>query len=143
MGYTSDLVVGLAEMLTLNNLGVYRTSPPYTATETGIVLSSMPDAPDFAICLTEYPVDDDVTTDTVTGVQIRMRAGADPVALMDLRDGVRELLHNRRGYWLRGVFVAVSWRQSEALLGQDAHGRDDRTSNFYFRTTRPSPHTYE
>ena len=65
---------------------------------------------------------------TLTGVQIRMRAGTDPLALMDLRDDVRDLLHNRRGYWLRSVRVAVSWRQSEALLGQDAHGRDPDAS---------------
>lgn len=143
MGYTSDLMGGLAQLLADNNLGVYRTSPPYGATDVGIVFESMPDAPDFALCLTEYPVDDDVTTDAITAVQIRMRAGADPVALMDLRDGVRDLLHNRRGYSLGSVRVAVSWRQSETLLGQDAHGRNERTSNFYFQTTRPSPHAYE
>lgn len=143
MGYTSDLLLGLTDELVTAGLGRYSETTPAGPEDTLIVLRSMPDAPDRVICLTPYQVDDDVTTDTVTGVQIRYRAGVDPIAVLDLGDQVLALLHNRRGYQLRGVQVAVSWRQSEALLGQDAHGRDERTSNFYFQTTRPSPHVYE
>lgn len=142
--YTSDLVNSVGLLLAAASLGVYRPAgPAYTAAETGIVITSMPDAPDRAICLTPYAVDDDVTADAVTGLQIRMRAGADPLDVLALSDAVFDLLHNRRGYWLGQVCVAVSWRQSEALLGQDVHGRPERTSNFYFRTTRPSSNSYE
>lgn len=143
MGYTSDLVLGLAELLDAEGVGVYREDTPYGPDDTAIVQRSMPDAPDRAVCLTPYPVDDDVTTDAVTGVQVRYRAGVDPNDVLDLGDAILAVLHNRRGYQLRSVRVAVSWRQSEALLGQDAHGRDERTSNFYFQTTRPSPYAYE
>lgn len=143
MGYSSDLLLGLAELLATAGVGIYHEDAPYGPDDTAIFLRSMPDAPDRAICLTPYAVDDDVTTDAVTGVQVRCRAGVDPTAVLDLGDDALALLHNRRGYWLRSVFVAVSWRQSEVLLGQDAHGRDERTSNFYFRTTRPLPNAYE
>lgn len=143
MGYTSDLVLGLTDLLVDTGIGVYREDTPYDAGDTAIVHQSMPDAPDRVICLTPYPVDDDVTTDTVTAVQIRLRAGTDPLAVDDLGDDVLALLHNRRGYTLRSVRVAVSWRQSMALLGQDAHGRDEHTHNFYFQTTRALPNSYE
>ncbi|MGW5352203.1 minor capsid protein [Streptomyces sp. NPDC004031] len=143
MGYTSDLVLGLTDLLVDAGLGVYREDTPYGPDDSAIVHRSMPDQPDRVICLTPYPVDDDVTTDAVTAVQIRVRAGTDPLAVLDLGDAVLALLHNRRGYALRSVRVAVSWRQSEVLLGEDAHGRDERTHNFYFQTTRPSPHAYE
>jgi hypothetical protein len=143
VGYTSDLVLGLAELLALEGIGVVREDTPYQPGETAIVQRSMPDAPDRAICLTPYPVDDDVTTDTVTGVQVRYRAGTDPNDTLDLGDAILALLHNRRGYWLRSVRVAESWRVSEVLLGTDAHGRDERTSNFYFQTTRALPNSYE
>lgn len=143
MAYTSDLVLGLTDLLVDAGIGVYREDAPYGPDDTAIVHRDMPDAPDRVICLTPYSVDDDVTTDAVTGVQVRCRAGVDPLAVLDLGDAVFALLHNRRGYLIRGVYVAVSWRQSEALLGEDAHGRDERTSNFYFQTTRPTPHAYE
>lgn len=143
MGYTADLLLGLVDELVTAGLGRYSETTPAGPDDTLIVLRSMPDAPDRVICLTPYPVDDDVTTDTVTGVQVRCRAGVDPVDVLDLGDQVLALLHNRRGYQLRGVRVGVSWRQSEVLLGQDAHGRDERADNFYFRTTRPFPNAYE
>lgn len=144
MAYTSDLTEGLATLLTLAGAGVYRRDgPPYTDDETGIFLLDMPDAPDRAICLTPYPVTDDVISDTTTGMQIRYRAGVDPLAGLDVGDQLFDLLHNRRHFWCGQVAVAVAWRQSEALLGQDAHGRPERTSNFYFQTTRSTPNTYE
>lgn len=144
MAYTADLAEGLAEMLTLAGIGVYRpTGPPYTADETGIFLLDMPDAPDRAICLTPYPVLDTGLSDTTSAVQIRYRAGTDPVVGLDLGEAVFDLLDNRRGYWLRDTRVAVSWRQSSAVLGEDVHNRPEFSSNFYFQTTRPTPNSYE
>lgn len=144
MAYTADLAEGLAGLLTLTGLGVYRRDgPPYTADETGIFLLDMPDAPDRAICLTPYPVLDTGLSDTTTGVQIRYRAGVDPTAGLDLGEAIFDLLDNRRGYWLGETRVAVSWRQSSASIGQDVHGRPEFSSNFYLQTTRPTPNSYE
>lgn len=142
--YTTDLAEGLAAELVQAGIGVYRPAgPAYTADETGIYLSSIPDGPDRAICLTPYPVTDDVVTDTITAIQVRYRAGTDPRQVMAVSDAVFDRLHNRRGYYLGPVRVAVSWRQSEAPLGQDVHGRDERTGNYYFQTTRAFPNAYE
>ncbi|MEV0114461.1 minor capsid protein [Streptomyces sp. NPDC050844] len=124
-------------------LAVYRPDGIYTAAETGITFSVLPDAPDGAVCLTPYPVEDTDLTDAVTGVQVRMRRGHDPRLVEQLADDVFDLLHNRRGLVLGGVHVALIWRQSQAPMGQDVHGRQEISANYYARTTRPSPHLYE
>jgi hypothetical protein len=144
VSYTRVLVDGLAALLQETGLGVYRPEgPAYTEDETGIVAGAMPEAPDRVLLLTPYPVEDTDLEDVISGVQIRMRAGADPRDVGDLADDVRDVLHNRRHYWLGPVHVALSWRQSQAVLGQDARGRLELTSNYYLRTTRSAPNLYE
>ncbi|MFD8970545.1 minor capsid protein [Streptomyces sp. NPDC059568] len=139
MTYTVDLVEGLAELMTAEALGIYRPDAPYAPGETAIVLGVMPEEPERVICLTAYPVEDTDTTDAITAIQCRFRAGHDPRAVDQLADRAFGLLHERRSYRLRGIYVALSWRQSQAWIGQDTHGRMELTSNFYFRTTRPGP----
>lgn len=140
MTYSTDLVEGLAELLAAGGLGVYRPEALYDPAETGIVLAVMPPDPDRAICLTDYPVEDTDQPDAITAIQIRMRAGPDPRAVSALADDVFDLLHNRRHYRVRGIHIALSWRNSQAWIGQDAHGRMEIAANFYLRTTRPAPH---
>ncbi|MGW0550563.1 minor capsid protein [Streptomyces altiplanensis] len=143
MGYTSNLLDGLAALIADSGLGVYRPGGIYTAEETGIFLTVMPDAPDRVLCLTTYPVEDTDLPDAITGIQIRMRAGPDPTDVTGLADGVFDLLHNHRGLVLGGVHVGLIWRRSQALMGQDEHGRLELAANYYARTTRPSSHLYE
>lgn len=143
MPYTSALTGGLAELLAAEGLAVYRPDGIYGPDEHGLVVGVMPDAPDRCTALLPYPVEDSDVTDAITAVQVRMRAGRDPRPLLDFADALFDLLHNRAGYELGGVWVAVSWRQSEAWIGQDAHGRMERTANYYLRTTRSAPHLYE
>ncbi|MFG3174939.1 minor capsid protein [[Kitasatospora] papulosa] len=140
MTYTTDLTEGLAELLTGEALGVYRPDTVLQEGETAIVLGVMPEEPDRVICLTAYPVEDSDLVDAVTAVQVRFRAGLDPREVDALTDRAFDLLHNRQGYRLRGIYVALSWRQSQAWIGQDAHGRMEATANYYLRTVRPGPH---
>jgi hypothetical protein len=139
-GYTSSLLDGIAGLLAEAGVGVFRPDGVVEETETGIFRAVMPDQPDRALGLTAYPVEDSEHTDAITGVQIRMRAGQDPDAIDDLADEVFDALHNRQHYVCGGIHVALSWRQSQAWIGQDAHGRMELTSNFYFRTTRSGAH---
>lgn len=143
MAYTSDLLAGLAQLIAGAGLGTYRPTGVYTSAETGITIAVVPEAPDRLICLTPYPVDDTGLTDVITGVQIRMRAGRNPTDVSDLADNVRDLFHNRRGFTAGAVLVTAMWRESQALLGQDEHGRIELASNYYVRGTRPGPHLYE
>ncbi|MFE4548279.1 minor capsid protein [Streptomyces sp. NPDC056785] len=139
-GYTSTLLDGIAGLLDAASVGKFRPDTVITDPDTGIFRGVMPDSPQRALGITAYPVDDDDTTNAVTGVQIRMRAGRDPDAIDDLADLVFDELHNRRKYRIGGIYVALSWRQSQAWIGQDAHGRMELTSNYYFRTVRSGAH---
>lgn len=140
MSYTSSLLDGIADLLDEAGVGVFRPDAVVSDPDTGIFRGVMPDTPERALGLTAYPVEDTDLTDAITGVQIRMRAGRDPDAIDDLADAVFAALHNRQHYELGGIHVALSWRQSQAWIGQDAHGRMELTSNFYFRTVRSGPH---
>lgn len=131
-----DLLVGLAELLDAEGIGAYRPASVLPEGTTGIVLGKMPEAPDRALCLTPYPVADDDSTDSVTGIQARMRAGTDPSAVVQLANDVFSVLHNRQVYEVRGVRVEISWRNSQAWIGQDGRGRMELVSNYYFRTVR-------
>lgn len=143
MSYTTDLLTGLAQLLDTEGVADYQPTGAYTTDQTAIVFTVMPDLPDRTLCLNAYPVEDTHLTDAITGVQIRMRAGRDPRDLDALADAVFDTLHSRECYEVGGVRVELSWRQSQALLGQDSKGRLELTSNYYFRTIRNSPHLYE
>ncbi|WP_318202965.1 minor capsid protein [Streptomyces sp. SCL15-4] len=135
-----DLLTGIAVLLAAEGVGVYSPDDVLPADGTGIVLGRVPDGPDRVIGLTPYPVADDDTTDAITGIQARIRAGTDPADVVQLADDVFAALHNRRHYEAGGVHVALSWRQSQAWIGQDERGRLELSSNYYFRTTRSGPY---
>ncbi|MEU9921869.1 minor capsid protein [Streptomyces griseoluteus] len=140
-GYTSSLLDGIASLLAEAGVGAWRPDGVLQDGETGIFRATMPDAPDQALALTAYPVTDDDTTDAITGVQVRMRASPDDVdAIDDMADLVFDALHNRQHWKAGGVHVALSWRESQAWIGQDTHGRMELTANYYFRTTRSGSH---
>ncbi|MER7726389.1 minor capsid protein [Streptomyces sp. NPDC096323] len=143
MTYTVNILEGLAELLTGQALGVYRPDSVFQPGETAITTYVMPPSPDRAICLTPYPIEDTAHTDAITAVQVRMRAGLDPRDVARIADEVFAVLHGREGFALRGVPVALMWRQSEAVLGADANRRLEITANYYARTTRPGPNAYE
>lgn len=143
MGHTSSIVTGLAELLAAEGLGVFRTDGVYVDGETGIFLHRLPESPDKAYAITPYPVEDTGLTDVTDGIQIRMRAGPDPAEVLDMADAVRDLLHMRENTLLGAVRISLIWRQSQAPMGQDPHGREELTSNYYARSNRPGAHVFE
>ncbi|MFJ8146047.1 minor capsid protein [Streptomyces sp. NPDC096048] len=140
MSHDADLFQGVAELLDTEGIGTYDPDAVLPADVTGIVLGKVPDGPDRVLGLTPYPVADDDSTDSVTGIQARMRWGTDAAGLVQLADDVFNVLHNRRSYRLRGVWVEISWRNSQAWIGQDTRGRMELVGNYYFRTVRTGPH---
>ena len=143
MKHTSQLLTGLAELMQEANLGVYRPDGTVKDYETGIFLHRMPEGPDKAYALTPYPVEDTGLTDVIDAVQIRMRAGMDPLEVSDMADAVRDLLHMRENTWFGELRASLIWRQSQAPMGQDTHGREELTSNYYVRSTRLSDHVHD
>ncbi|MFG2780828.1 minor capsid protein [Streptomyces prunicolor] len=138
--YTNSLLNGIAGLLDDAEVGVFDTTRVITPDETGIFRGAMPDQPDRALVINDYPVDDNDTTNAITGVQFRMRAGRDPNAIGDMADAVFNAFHNRQHYECGGIHVSLSWRQSQAWIGQDTQGRMELTANFYFRTVRSGSH---
>ena len=138
--HDADLLEGVAELLADEGIGVYDPDDVLPDGATGIVLGKMPDEPDRVIGLTPYPVSDDDSTDAVTGIQARLRAGTNPLEAIQLANDLFNALHNRRELRARGVLVEISWRQSQAWIGQDTRGRMEITANYYFRTIRSGPH---
>lgn len=135
---TTLLTEGLAVMLADAGLGVWRPSGVYTAAETGITVAMMPPEPDRAICLTPYPVTDGPMTEAVVGVQVRMRAGRDPRAVLALADAVFDLIHNRQHAVVGGIPCPLIWRSSQAWIGADSRDRMELTANYYLNVSRPA-----
>ncbi|MEU6168093.1 minor capsid protein [Streptomyces tanashiensis] len=139
-GYTTSLLEGLGVLIDGAGIAVWRPDGVIGPGETGLYSAIVPPEPDRAIGMTAYPVEDTDLTDAITGIQLRLRAGRNPGDVLDLSDALFDLLHNRQHYELGGIHVALSYRQSQAWIGQDEHGRMELTSNFYFRAVRSGSH---
>jgi hypothetical protein len=143
MGWTSDLLGGLAAMLADAGIGAWHPDgTAYGPAEVAIVLGALPDSPDRAIALAAYPLDDHPSENLVkVGVQVRCRgAGDDPRGADDLGDQVFDLLHGATRFTAGGVHVIQVLRQSSALLGRDALGRWDRADSYHLDAARPTQH---
>jgi hypothetical protein len=142
MGYTTDLLTGIAELLDAAGAGTWNPTGVYAADDTGITLTVIPAQPERIVCLTAYPVDDSEpgSTDVVTGVQVRFRAGRDPRDVEDMADAVYDQLQGLAQQRIGGVPVAQMWRQSSALWGADSNGRWERSDNYYVQASRATAH---
>ncbi|MFD3572804.1 minor capsid protein [Streptomyces sp. NPDC058644] len=141
MSFLVDVVDGLARLLDARGIGTYRPDGVYTAGETAITDTVMPDGPDRAIVLTAYPVDESAAlTDTVLAVQVRTRAGPDPREVNTLDDDVFAVLHASGRHTFGAARITLIYRFSSGSLGADANGRQERTSNYRLRANRAAPH---
>lgn len=138
-GYNSKLMTGLAELLAAEGLGTFATEGTYGVDDWGIFLGLTPDQPDRAITLMTYPVDDKDLTTVITGVQVRFRGRRDPREVENQCDAVYNLLHNKQHYYVNGIPIDLSWRQSGAWMGQDGNQRLERVENFYLHAERAAP----
>ncbi|MFD6094577.1 minor capsid protein [Oerskovia sp. NPDC060338] len=142
MGFTSDLLTGLAEHLANAGIGLtWRPTGVYTAGETGILLQTVPPTPDRVVVLTPYPVTAGARSDVVQGVQVRCRATpGSPTPVLDLDDAIYNVLHGAENLHLGPVVVAHAWRASATPLGPDQNRRHETSSNYYLTTAHPSAH---
>ena len=141
MGFESDLLTGIAQLLATAGLGTWRDTGIYTTAETGIVFDTVPQSPDRVITLTDYVVSDDpALSDSVIGVQVRTRwGGQDPRPVKDLDGGIFDALHGLEGVTLTGgVHIVSMFRRSGTSMGQDTNNRWGRSSNYYATVHRPS-----
>lgn len=145
MGWTTNLLTGLAEYLAAGDAGTWDPDDVFdpAATVPPISLRALPDAPDRAIAMATYPVadgDDAGLADVLTAVQIRTRGTTDPTTVDDVADAVFDRIHGAEHLVLGGVHVTLIWRQSGAIVGPDESGRFERTDNYYLHAARANAH---
>lgn len=139
MGFTTDLLTGLAQRLALADVGAWDPDGIYHPTQTGIFLGTVPLEPDRCITLTSYQVEQAAErVEGVTAVQVRIRAGRDPRDMDDLADAVFDQLHGLNEVTLSSAYISVMWRETSLPMGVDANNRHERADNYYARTARAS-----
>lgn len=137
-GWTSLLIVGVAQRLHTAGVGTWRANGTYAANEIGIYVRAIPTSPDRIITLAAYPVGTGLQgmQDHRTGLQIRVRGTEDPRICDDLADAIFDDLDSLGRAVLNGVHVVDVWRQSYTSLGQDAQRRWERSENYYVDAMR-------
>lgn len=139
MGFTVNLITGIAGLLNTGGVGKY--PGPFAATDTAITIDALPASPDKAIALTLYDVANSGGTDTVMGLQCRVRGTAgNRTTAKDLLDLLFDALHDLEHTTIGGAPIVRIWWQSGAPLGLDAANRQEYTVNFYIQLTRPGTH---
>ncbi|MEV6413845.1 minor capsid protein [Kribbella sp. NPDC051718] len=142
MGFTTDLLTGLATRWHNAGIAVYQATGAYAANDIAIVLGVPGQNPAAQIALAVYNNGDDATlSDSTPMVQVRFRGqNADPVGADDLADAVFDDLQGFTGNLPNGIRVVFAKRNSTFPLGIDGNGRQERTDNYELTVHRPSAH---
>ena len=140
VGFTRNLLTGMAEQLQTAGVGVWNPAGVYALSDTGIMIRANPDKPDRMIALASYVVDDiRGMADITIGVQIKVRGlPRDPFDCDDLADGVYDALHALSGVTWQGVPIVDCYRVSHTSLGSDGKDRWLRSENYYVDAMRPN-----
>lgn len=139
-GFTSRLLVGLAEHIDAAGIAAWRPTGAYLASEIGIHMRDIPPDPDTVIVLAEYPIGTALQgmADHLTGVQIRLRGTADARVCDDLADALFDLLDSLTGARWGEIPIVDMWRQSYTALGHDPKRRWERSENYHIHAMRPT-----
>lgn len=143
MGFSDDLLSGVAAHLAAGGIGTWKPSGAYLPTDLNpIFVTAVPATPDRVIVLTPYTVSDDASmSDSVQGMQVRLRGTKDPRTVQDIDDRIFDRLHGAHGVTLPGgMRLVMCERRSGTPLGTDGNGRHERTSNYHLTVHRPSAH---
>ncbi|WP_104088024.1 minor capsid protein [Arthrobacter sp. GMC3] len=142
MGFNTNLLIGIAELLDASGVGAWSVTGAYNLTDTAITADVLPQKPDGAIALALYPVQDDGgTTDSIIGLQCRVRGQpGNRTTDKDILDGLFDTLHDLQNVTISGIPIVRIWHQSGARLGPDAANRLEHTANYYIQCTREAAH---
>lgn len=139
MGFQVDLVTGIGQLLHAGNVGKW--AGPFIAADTAIVIDSLGSTPDKGIALTLYDVENGGGTDTVMGLQCRVRGTpGNRTTAKDILDRLFDTLHDLEHTTIGGVPIVRIWWQSGAPLGTDTANRQEYSANYYIQLTRTGTH---
>jgi hypothetical protein len=137
MGFQTTLITQVGAVLVAAGVGKMTGAG---SNDVLIVSDQLPQSPDRAIAISTYPVQDDATTDSIIGVQLRVRGKAnDRASTKDILDGCFDTLHGIENTVWAGIPIVRVWHQSGANLGPDTGNRLEATANYYIQCTRPGP----
>jgi len=138
VGWTTDILVGLAGRIETAGIGTYEPTAAYdpAATVPVITLQGLPDLPDKAIALAYFSSGG--SGGVTAAIEITIRGDADPTSPDEIADAIWTLLDNAAGFDLGSAHVALMWRQTSAPLGVDAAGRWSRGETYFLIADRPS-----
>lgn len=128
-------LVGLAEYLDEEGVGVWLTTGSYQTGQCGIVIGALPPAPVSVIGLIPYVVGDEHGQPWgERAVQITMRSQG-IIAALELQDAVFKAL-DHRSLRLGGVDVPMVWRQVADVVAPDESKREIIQDSYYLRVSR-------
>ena len=141
MGFTSDLLAGVAQLLDADGVATWNPSGAYNNSEIGIVIGAPSQDPPSLVALATYNnTDDPAASDSTVFLQVRTRApDDDPRKANALSGGVFNSLQGLRKT-VNGIRIVYGKRNSSYPLGIDDNGRQERTDNYELMVHRPSPH---
>jgi len=139
--FQTEFITALAQLMNDLGIGIFRTSGTYTSTETAITIDQLPADPDRAIAIALYPVSDAGNTDSIVGIQLRIRGPRnDRRFVKDTTDRIFDSLHDlQQTTWGTTPVVRV-YRNSGANLPADSNNRQEATQNYYAQITRSGTH---
>ncbi|SDJ07898.1 hypothetical protein SAMN05444157_1624 [Frankineae bacterium MT45] len=138
---TSLLTKGVAGLIHEAGIGVYDPARRWldSDTEFAVMMNKVPTSPPLVIALTPYHVQDSLrTTDSILGLQVRIRGNKNPATVLDADDAIFNLIHGMHDTVINGVPVALIWRDSWVPAQPDKNERWELASNYYIRTDVPT-----
>lgn len=132
MSYVKDVLTGLAQMLSDSNIGVYKPTGTYAATDRAIVFGVWPQAPDQCIVLNYTPITLGVMVPMERGIlecHIRGRPG-DVWDASDTAAAVRDFLQGLTGQPLGTANIVQVLHQNSVPLVQDSVKRLEHVELF-------------
>jgi hypothetical protein len=137
------LLPGLADHLADNSIGVWNPSGVYGASQVGIVLETMPQAPAQCIGIFQYGAGEAsaVADYDEVRVQIRVRGTQDPRTSRDRAQAIYDLLHGESFLTLDDGTVCESVLGTQGgpvAIGQDGNARHEHVVNLRVQVTNPA-----
>jgi len=147
------MLAGMAEMLRLAGVvsftwyGEPYADPPASPLIPALYLVELQPEPERVVALTDYPLEAmPGLSDSLVGVQCRIRVGREPAPAMRIRDRIKDVWHGAGPLycdlsWLDSepsfAIAQIGW-QSAAPIGPDSQGRYERSENYYVNINRHS-----
>lgn len=139
MTWLEDLTGGLGAWLADQGAGAWNEAGIYGVTDTGIVVGLLPQDLASAIALTPYVVQSKPgQTDTIIGVQIRIRAGdRHPLGATGISEQIFTVLDGAHHITVNGIHITLAWRTISTPPAPDENGRPVLADTYYLHAARP------